>query len=428
MTWSATLGTALPAQVERQVTFDAAGRVLVLTLEQARRLGADSLLPTVEPGYRFIRLFERPDSSFVLEFVYGTGELERRARVAAPPSLVAQLRAATGAGRVTTQRERRFQEGRAKLIRNHIIMGLGFYGWALPTALDIDNPRGAASLYLLTSAATFFVPFTATRTADVTQAQANLSWYGATRGLGVGLLVADLVDPNAGDRQPIGFALTGSLAGSVLGAVSGGRSRPLGEVSSMSAYGDLGALAGMSLAFTTGLYGGTGDHRAGHWAVLGGWGAGLAVGPRIARREAYGDGDPQVIWNAGLLGMAAATTALTATDADDDHVIGASLLAGEVVGALVGNGLARPVTLTEGQGTITTLAMLGGGLLGSGLAYLAAGNDAEPEVYIGTATVGGAAAMLLVLRSYRSDATRSGARRAPPVTVALGPGFVRLEF
>jgi hypothetical protein len=184
-------------------------------------------------------------------------------------------------------------------------------------------------------------------------------------------------------------------------------------------------MAGVSGAFATGLYGDS-TRRGGHALVLGGWAAGLIVGPALARREAYGEGDPQIVMNGAVLGLGVAGTALLASKGDNDRVAGATLLAGELVGTFVGNRLARRVTLTEGQGTITGLAMLGGGLLGAGLVYVIAGNDAEPEAYLGAGTAGGAAAMLVVLNSYRGG-SRRGSRDSGP-KLAVGLGFLQLRF
>jgi len=296
--------------------------------------------------------------------------------------------------------------------------------------LDVNDPRGAGSLFFLTSGASFFVPFLATRTSDVTRATASLYWYGATRGIGVGLLTSDLIDPQASGRTTLGFALVGSVLGSAVGVMYGRGGRlSHGEAAAATTYGDLGAIAGINLALTSGLYGdATRSERGGHALVLGGLGAGLVLGPAIARREAYGEGDPSVVLNGALLGMGAAATFLVATDAQNDHVVGGTLIAGEVVGAIAGNLLARRVSLTEGQGTITSLAMLGGALLGAGLVYIAGGTDADPATYIGAATAGGTAAMLLVLGSYR-DRTRTSfnSGRGDP-TLTIGPGFVQLRF
>jgi hypothetical protein len=73
--------------------------------------------------------------------------------------------------------------------------------------------------------------------------------------------------------------------------------------------------------------------------------------------------------------------------------------------------------------------MLGGALLGFGLAYVGAGDEANGGVYIGAATAGGTAAMLVVLSSYRAT-RRIGFRPANPHAPALtlGPGFVNLSF
>jgi hypothetical protein len=428
----AALATPLLAQSEeRQQPFDSAGRLVVITPDLAARLGLHTLLP-VAAGYRVARLYHRADSTYVVEFVLGTGALERRVRYDVSAELVAQLRTATRAAQLTAQVERRFQEGRPSLIRSSVVLGLGFYGWAVPAVLNVDDARGAGSLYFLTSGASFFVPYLATRTTDVTRATANLYWYGATRGILVGALTSNLINPDASGRTTLGFAVGGSLLGSTIGAMYGRTAAwSHAEAAGASAYGDLGAIAGATLGLATGLFSGdaTNDDRGGNALVLGGLGAGILLGPMVARHEAYGEGDAAVVLNGALLGMGVATTFLVANDEDNDHVSGGALFAGELLGAFAGNRLARSVTLTEGQGTITRLAMLGGALVGFGLAYVGASDDANGAVYIGAATAGGTAAMLVVLSSYR-DQPRVGLRPANPRSPALtlGPGFVNLSF
>ncbi|OLC06639.1 MAG: hypothetical protein AUH42_05265 [Gemmatimonadetes bacterium 13_1_40CM_70_11] len=416
------------AQVEeRQRPFDAAGRVHVLTPSLAARLGVDSLLPTGPAGYRVLRLYQRADSSYVLEFVYGVGEAERRTRYETSPELVGRLRDAISRRPLAVQVERPFQDGRAPLIRGSVVLGLGFYGWAVPTLLHADA-AGAGTLYLLTASASFFAPYMATQRSDVSRATASLYWYGATRGIGVGLLTAHLVTPDASNHTNLGFAFGGSVLGSTVGALYGtttGLSRA--EAGAATTLGDLGALAGVNAAFTTGLYGrGSGSRRGGDAVVLGSLVAGLVLGPPLARREAYDEGDHHVVTNGALLGMGTATTLLLAASVDDDHVTGASLLGGELAGAVAGNLLARRVSLSEGQGTITTFAMLSGGLLGAGVVLLVGGQHAAPAVYAGASTAGGAGAMLLVLNSYRAGPPTASRRGEP--ALALGPGFLTLRF
>ncbi len=48
------------------------------------------------------------------------------------------------------------------------ILGLGFYGWAVPVGFDIDSDRGAVAAYLLTAGASFYLPYRITRNTSVT--------------------------------------------------------------------------------------------------------------------------------------------------------------------------------------------------------------------------------------------------------------------
>ena len=55
------------------------------------------------------------------------------------------------------------QEGRTKLIASTMTLSMGYYGWAIPTALDVDDEKLAVALYMLTSGAGFYIPFSVTQ-------------------------------------------------------------------------------------------------------------------------------------------------------------------------------------------------------------------------------------------------------------------------
>ena len=141
--------------VEEQVALDAEGRLLRVDAELARRLGLFGDLT----GVREVLLFRGPDG-YVLELTRrrdGTLVRERRslteADVEALRSEISR-RLAERAPAALVDRS-----GRALLLGTSTVAGLGFYGWAVPYALDMDGTRGPLALYMLVSSASFFGPW-----------------------------------------------------------------------------------------------------------------------------------------------------------------------------------------------------------------------------------------------------------------------------
>ena len=105
---------------------------------------------------------------------------------------------------------------RTTLIASTSLLGLGLYGWSLPATFGLtvgEDKNAFVGLYLMTAGAAALVP--ALATAEVTPAQANLAFYGGTRGMWHGALLAAALFGNLGpDRQYrlwAGILLAGSV-------------------------------------------------------------------------------------------------------------------------------------------------------------------------------------------------------------------------
>ncbi|HYV48329.1 MAG TPA: hypothetical protein VFA20_25890, partial [Myxococcaceae bacterium] len=76
-------------------------------------------------------------------------------------------------------------DARWALVGASTAAGISLYAWILPNALNINlvtNPTQFAGVYLLTGAASFFVPFTLTLNAPISWGAANLFFAGAFNG------------------------------------------------------------------------------------------------------------------------------------------------------------------------------------------------------------------------------------------------------
>jgi hypothetical protein len=276
------------------------------------------------------------------------------------------------------------------LLRGAFVLALGYNGYAVPIALDVQDSRTAVGLYTITAAASFFLPLALTAQAPVTQGQASLAMWGGIRGIFHGMMVAAFFDQGS-DRAVFGYGLVGSLTEGIGGYIMAGRMNlAQGHADAMGMLGDIGAGAGLGAAYL--LSSGTDTDDDAIWAagVLTSF-AGVWAGHRLARWEHTTRGDVGVFRAATLVG--AWTGLAAAYVANSDRVVDRDGKP-EVAGTLLGGagGLVAARLLTRGRdfgtadGTIVSIGALGGGLLGAGLGYLATPEgDAENGVFLASA-------------------------------------------
>lgn len=334
------------------------------------------------------------------------------------------------------------REGRGGLVLRQTVLGIGFYGWAVPAILDMSNDRAIVATYLLTAGASFYLPYRMTRGINVSDAHRGFSLWGGTRGIAHGLMLGrvlmgaeDQMEPydsdwNDRDRVFLGTALAGSIAGSWLAFRAVDR-MPVDEGTTRlwGAFGDYGILAGLGTAYALGLleddreysFDGTpgliGDPprlRLGHSVALGVSAAGLYAGMKLGERESYTVGNVTALNSMTALGVQAVLPLMDLVDADDQVAV-AGAIAGGVAGIVMGNRLLRPEAFSEGDGLLLLAGHLAGGLSAAGITYLldgsrnSSGNDDRSLLYLTTSALGSAAGFALTFRAL--DNRRGGAGR-----------------
>lgn len=375
-------GAGRVAAQEVQVPLDEAGRLQVVDARLAARMG---LFAERYPGFREARLFQAADGGFVLEITTDVRGQTARQRVALSPEEVAALRhdvsqrLAERAPDATLD-----QEGRYLLLGQTTLLGLGFYGWALPYTLNASN-TGAAGLYLLTAGASFFVPYALTQGKSVSFATANLSRYGASRGIAHGLLLERLVtggpdrhetcldgycysytDDN--DRTAAGFALLTSVAEGVGGYYwARGEQMTAGTANTIAGGGDLGLAWGLGAAYLAGSDGL--DERATAAVALPAAAAGVAAGHWLAARRDYTWGDAEVMYTAGSLGALSGAALVAAADGDEKVAV-ATAIAGSALGVYLADRLVRDTDFTVGHAALNRLGTMAGALVGASVGVL----------------------------------------------------------
>jgi hypothetical protein len=377
------------------------------------------------------------------------GRLTRERRELSPAEL-AELRAlvagrlAEGGGVLAGTRE-----GRGGLVLGQTLLGLGYHGWAVPVALDVETTQAGVAAYLLTAGSTFFLSYRLTRDRTVSDAHRDLSLYGGTRGILFGALAADAAsyaDDGAADRARLGAGVIGGLGGSLLGFLAVDRYAPDdGTAALWGAMGDVGFAAGATIAYAAGPYTSHDvlheefgfveselrNRALGHAMTLSGGVVGLLAGRWLGGREAYTEGNVHSLRSAILLGAQTGLTSTRAVGTEHDRTLAAGALAGAGAGLYLGNRLLRGNRFTAGEGLLVSAGHLAGGATALGITYLLVEEiDDHPLLYLATSTVGsllGAGLTYRALGEGSADPPGVGLRRGAARRLAVRGATLELH-
>lgn len=336
--------------------------------------------------------------------VAGSTDPERR-RLAA---LLLQRLDALRSQRVVTDP----QEGRTALLATTTGLGLAFYGWGLPSALDLTSDRATVGTYLVTAGASFVVPFFATRSEPVSWGVTNLAFWGGTRGGIHGLLLSQAIEGrNMSYRSTLTAAMllsAAEMAGGALYArysdMSAGDAHLLGVTSDLTAAVAAGGTA------TWMLYGDYSDEaslRTISGLTVAGAVGGMAIGNWYRGERQLTWGDAEFLRTSALLGAYAGVNALDwagALDEDFGKAVPACLAAATVLGFAGGDLLGQDQDFRVGQALLIDLGTLAGGFVSAGLAYLIS-DSSDASVYLTSSLLGAGAGYGLL---YWAQARPSG--------------------
>lgn len=403
-----------PSAFRRQALFDLAFKALVegdlllaeRAFAEAAALPGDAVMSAVADSF--------------VERVQRLREQRRRAAEARrPPS-----------------RSRSASSGRTEriaLFGTTTALGLGLWGWAFPTMVGIDpseSTRGFVGVYMLTSASAFILPYLVIGNEPVTPGQANLAFYGGTRGMFHGLLLGSLMGGElSSDRRARPWAAT-MLIGSIAEMAAGyhlarATAMTAGEARTMAALGDLGILMGFGTGFLLRLDGGpiqcptdpnfsdplcttpikSRDSQARSLSAAGLTGAalGLGAGYVLARNRDNTWGDGEVLRAATALGgwTGAGIADLAGTEiAFKNRPFTGLVLGGAIAGLVAGDRLVRKTSFTPGQSMLVDLSGLSGALLGAGTTYLIPAKGTR-KPYIMASALGAIVGFGLAYRGFR---------------------------
>jgi len=411
--FAAVVGPGPARATEVQVAFDPAGRIQRVDEPLARRIG---LFLDKYPNFQEARLFMAGDSSFVLEVSMLQGGQLRRERETLTREQADLLRTdvVQRVASLVPGREALNQEGRATLLAIEAILGLGFYGWAVPYAFDMQDESAVLGSYMLTAGASFFVPLLITKNKTVTWGMTNLSQYGSTRGIVHGALLYDVVsgDSSNDDRTAVAVTMATSLAEGVLGYVVARQTHMTGgSTEAIVNGGDYGLLWGYVFSDLAIQTDGENDQAVAA-TMLATTGLGMIGGGVLAGHRAYSYGDGLVIRSSGYVGMLLATAIVDAGNPDDSKAYSAGLLAGSAAGLVLGDRLVAGRDFTVGDGVLVQIGGLTGALMGLGVVALGSpdGDGASTAYWFGTA-IGGAGGYALTYRQLSRKAAERSAER-----------------
>src|SRR5437868_6679813 len=417
--------------VERPVSFDNAGQVMVITPYIAQRAALRAPWWPVSGDFTEARLYTVNDSSYVLAVGRRSGVVERYTLSVPDRDAIRAIVSRLPADVVMAR-----NDAHNAFVKNQTILGLLAYGPAFAGAIG-DNNAGRTAGYLVVAGGTFFAASEISRRTSISRAQSDLAFNMGHNGALAGL--ATMYVFNTGDRGQAAGAFVGGLAGTALGL---GIGRNMTEADAVgAAFGsDVGALIGWGIAEA--IRGGETcttvnppsgfpfteckrnlSNRSEVAIILASGLLGYPFGllyPRNARYHVT-PGDLQTLWGTTLLGMA--TTGAFLGDHSSGRAVATTLTIGGVVGMIAGDRFpVQRFDHSRTDGGRVTLGTAAGGLMGAGVAALINSHDPSPHLVLGLASVGGLAGIIVTER-YLDPAPDAG---QPRFRVTFNPASIAL--
>ena len=417
--------------VERPVSFDNAGQVMVITPYIAQRAALRAPWWPVSGDFTEARLYTVNDSSYVLAVGRRSGVVERYTLSVPDRDAIRAIVSRLPADVVMAR-----NDAHNAFVKNQTILGLLAYGPAFAGAIG-DNNAGRTAGYLVVAGGTFFAASEISRRTSISRAQSDLAFNMGHNGALAGL--ATMYVFNTGDRGQAAGAFVGGLAATALGL---GIGRNMTEADAVgAAFGsDIGALIGWGTAeairggetcttinppsgfpFTECKRSLSNRSEIGIILVSGLFGYPFGILYPGNARYHVTPGDIQTLWGTALLGVSTAGAFLSANTTG--RAVSATLTTGGVLGIIAGDRfLVQRFDHSRTDGGRVTLGTAAGGLMGAGVAALINSHDPSPHLVLGLASVGGLAGIIVTER-YLDPAPDAG---QPRFRVTFNPASIAL--
>ena len=415
--------------IERPVSFDSAGQLMVMTPYIAERAALRAPWWPASGDFTEARLYTVNDSTYVLTVGRRTGVVERYTIAAADRDAIRAI-----VSRLPREVISARNDARNAFIKNQTILGLLAYGPAFAGAIA-DNGAGATAGYLVVAGGTFFAASEISRRTFISRAQSDLAFNMGHNGALAGWATMYLI--GATNRAQSAGAFVGGLTGATLGLTF---ARNMTEADAVgAAFGsDMGALIGWgateairgretctpsSTPFAPPVCTRSLSNHTEVALILASGIVGYPLGllyPRNARYHVT-PGDIGTLWGTALLGMATAGTFLG--DKSSGRTIAASLTTGGVLGIIAGDRfLVQRFDHSRTDGGRVVLGAIAGGLMGAGIASLTNTSNPDPHFVLGLAAAGGLLGIIVTER-YLDPPSDAG---PPRFRVTFNPASIAL--
>ena len=367
---------------EIQVPMDVNGKVNVVDSAMNQKYG---IFVNYE-GFFEARLFKISDSSFSMEVYYKVDDKLNRHKTNMSFEEVKNFRTSVSeklhSGEVTTID----QSGRTELLWGLTLAGLTTYG---PASIYLSDADGsvAVGLYMLTSAASFLVPYFLTDNIPVSNGAARLSLWGAFSGAGHGMLLYQMMEldrkviyddtysyTEINDQALWGLVALTSMVEAYAGyriAQSYGFSAGKSDLMVNTSVAGTGALPGLMY-----LFGVENEKTLYGSAILGTFG-GYVLGNYISNTQNYSRGDAICFANTWSLSAALPVSLLIAAKSDEPKLYVGTAIVGAGLGMWLGNELVKAKDFSTSQGVYMSLGSFGGAFVTGGLSFLLIGDDED---------------------------------------------------
>jgi len=388
---------------EINISADTSGKIFVITSELSAKLG---ILKEFE-NFQEARLFKIDDSNYFLEINYKSNDLMMRKRINFNQSQLDSFRLDFGNRLASIETIKPLdQSGRLPLIVSSTILGLGFWGWAVPTTFEVDDETLFTGLYLLTAGASFALPYYLTMNSNIPKAVGNYTAYGGFAGIAHGLLLFDLVNggiSNAPSNAIIGTILLSSISEMIVNySISKNQNFSSGKASTMISTSIFGTLAGFAISDIFNMYD---TPRLWSGITLATTGLGYLAGDFLTKKQSYSEGDATVLTASGLLGAALPISIIALTESSDSKTYSIAGTIGGCLGLWLGDYITSDVDFESSYGDYIFLGTLGGALIGAGIGVMITPSDKRNSVPL-FATSGGIAGFTTLYFSFKGKSPK----------------------
>ncbi len=389
---------------EINIPADTSGKIFIITEELSNKLG----IFKEHENFQDAKLFKIDDSNYFLEINYKSEELLLRKRINFTKSQLDSFRIDFSNKLVLLDSIKPFdQSGRLPLIVSSTVLGLGFWGWALPTMLEADNTAVFTGLYLLTAGTSFAVPYYLTMNSNIPKAVGTYTSFGGFAGIFHGLFLFDLVNggiSNAPSSSIIGTMFFSSLSEMIINySISKSNNFSNGKSSTMVSTSVFGTLMGLALTDFLSLYN---SPRLWSATTIATSAFGYLAGDYLSKRQSYSEGDATVLTASGLLGAALPISIVALTDASDSKPYSIAGTIGACLGLLLGNYLTSDVDFETSHGDYIMLGTFGGGLIGAGIGLIVTSTSERKNSIPLYATIGGIAGFSTLYFSFKGKSPK----------------------